>query len=217
VIFQGDEDFQFSDKYAGGEVRFRLERLASMELYGEILLNDLDFNRFGSSVTEDASHVAGIWLPRLDGAGRLDGRIELRHTGIRQYRHHQFTSGQVLVGQLLGDPLGPDASGGYLNLTLSPSTWQRVALDLAAESRRGDEYTDATGGARTIDFVRTLERPAERRLRAVGTWDGSFRAGTLRLLLQAGVERVTNVSFDDGVTDNGALARVMVELRPGRR
>jgi hypothetical protein len=51
----------------------------------------------------------------------------------------------------------------------------------------------------------------------VGTWDGTFRAGTLRLLMQAGVERVTNLGFDDGVGDNGGLARVMVELRPGRR
>ncbi|HYD54003.1 MAG TPA: capsule assembly Wzi family protein [Gemmatimonadaceae bacterium] len=213
VIFRGEDDYQFSDKYAGGDVRLRLPRAAGAELYGEILLNDLDFNRIESSVTEDASHVAGLWLPRLDRRGRLDARLELRHTGIRQYRHHQYTSGQVLRGQLLGDPLGPDARAGYLALGWAAAVWQRVELQLAAEERRADEYVDVTGGARTIDFERSLERPRERRLRAVAQWDAGTDDGARRLLVQLGTERTTHWSNEPDARRTGWLARVGVELR----
>jgi len=214
VLFRGESDYQFSDKYAGGELRLRVPRAAGLELYGEMLLNDLDFNRFASSVGEDAAHVAGLWLPRLDGVGRVDGRIELRHTGIRQYRHHQFTSGQVLRGRLLGDPLGPDAMGAYLALGWEPSLRHRLALDLAAEERSADEYVDVTNGAATIDFERSVAHPHERRARAVLGWEGARRGGAVRLLAQLGIERASNFGFVDRVSRTGGLARIGLTFGP---
>jgi hypothetical protein len=213
VLFRGDDDYQFSDKYAGVDFRLRIPPAAGAELYGEVMLNDLDFNRFGSSVGEDASHVLGIRLPRVTTDGRVDATLELRHTGIRQYRHHQFTSGHTLRGMLLGDPLGPDARGGYLSVGWSPSTWSRVSLDLAREERRGDEYEDVTGGARTIDFERTLARPAERRTRGVAGWEAALRDGALRLVMQVGIEAISNVDSTER-DSTGYHGRFGVELRP---
>lgn len=213
VIFKGDDDFQFSDKYAAADARLRLP-VGGAELYGEVMLNDLDFNRLRSSFGEDASHVIGLWLPRLDGVGRLDGTLELRHTGIRHYRHHQFTSGMTLRGRLLGDPLGPDARGAYASLAWSGATWTRVTLDGAMEERRGDAYTDVTGGAATIDFERTETRPVERRARLVGGLEAGRGDGRLRLLVQAGVERATNWDFEPGASRTGAVGRVSLVLVP---
>lgn len=212
VLFKGDDDFQISDKYAGADARLRLA--GGAELYGEMLVNDLDFNRLRSSFGEDASHVLGVWLPRLDGVGRVEGSLEVRHTGIRQYRHHQFTSGMTLRGRLLGDPLGPDARGAYASLAWSGSTWTRLTLDVAGEERRADEYTDVTNGAATIDFERTLARPRERRVRAVASWEGAFREGTVRLLLQAGAERTTAADFVEERRITGGLGRVSLSIVP---
>jgi len=212
VVFRGDDDYQFSDKYAGVDFRLRAVPVGA-ELYGELLFNDLDFRRFGSSMTEDASHVLGIWFPRLDGAGRVDGSVEVRHTGIRQFRHHQFTSGQVVRGRLLGDPLGPDARGAYLSVGWRPSTWRALALEIAAEERRADEYTDVTGGARTIDFERVLARPRERRWRGVASWSSAFRGGAGRVRLDGGIERTLDWANVAGEHRTGGLGRVSVELR----
>ena len=217
VLFRGDDDYQFSDKYAGGEARLRFAGARGLELYVETLLNDLDFNRLRSSVTEDAAHLFGIWLPRIDRAGRVDAVLELRRTGIRHYRHHQFTSGQILRGELLGDPLGPDAQGAFLTTSWSTSPWGRASVELATEERRGDEYTDVTGGASTIDFARSRSRPVERRGRIVLGVETARRSGAVRMLLQAGVERSTNWNFVDGDTRTGALARVSVSLHPWLR
>lgn len=213
VLFKGDDDFQFSDKYAGLDGRLRLPA-GGAELYGEVMLNDLDFNRLASSFGEDAAHVVGLWLPRLDGAGRLEGTLEWRQTGIRQFRHHQFTSGMTLRGRLLGDPLGPDARGAFASLSWSPSTWRRFSLDGALEGRRAHEYTDVTGGAATIDFERTETRPVERRARLVAGIETAGADGRLRLGVQAGVERAANWNFTDGAHRTGGLGRVTLTWVP---
>lgn len=217
VLFRGENDYEFSDKYAGGEARLRFAGARGVEVYVETLLNDLDFNRLRSSLTEDAAHIVGVWFPRLDRAGRVDAVLELRRTGIRHYRHHQFTSGQILRGELLGDPLGPDAQGAFLTTSWSTGPWSRVSVELAAEERRGDEYTDVTGGARTIDFERSLARPIERRGRVVIGVETARRSGAILMLLQAGLERTANWDFIDGRSRTGGLARLSVSLYPGLR
>jgi hypothetical protein len=104
--------------------------------------------------------------------------------------------------------------GGYLALGWEPSLRHRVALDLAAEERRADEYVDVTNGAATIDFERSVAHPRERRARAVLGWESALRGGAVRLLAQLGIERATNFDFVDGASRTGGLARIGMTFGP---
>ena len=204
--------YQFSDRYAGTDGRLRFPSLRSSELFWEILLNDFDVRRLGSVLWEDAGHVVGFTMPRLTDDGRLSGSLEYHHTGIRYYEHHQFTSGQTLRGTLLGDPLGPDASGGYANLRWVPSPRDRVTLTGALERRSHDEYELLPLPPPQFRFSKTLDRPKEWRTRAVATWR-RFGAGGFGTLAELGYEHVRNYDFAAGVERDNWAARAGVEYR----
>lgn len=205
--------FQFSDRYAGLDGRWRFPALRSAELYGELLFNDFDVRRLGSVLWEDAGHVAGLYLPRLTDDGALSGRVEFHHTGIRYYEHHQFTSGQTLRGTLIGDELGPDALGGYGIVRWIATPRQRVELDGAWEQRKHDEYEILPLPIPQFKFRRTLERPREWRMRALVGWHFLPRPNGLGSFAQAGYERTHNFDFVDGADRNSVLGRVGLEYR----
>lgn len=205
--------FQFSDRYAGLDGRWRFPGMRNTEVYGELLFNDFDVRRLGSVLWEDAGHVAGVYLPRLTSNGALSGRVEFHHTGIRYYEHHQFTSGQTLRGVLIGDDLGPDAMGGYATLRWIATPRSRVELDGAVEQRKHDEYEILPLPIPQFKFHRTLERPREARLRAVLAWHFLARENGWGTLAQAGYERTRNFDFVDGIDRNGFLGRVGIEYR----
>ena len=205
--------FTFSDRYAGLDTRVRLAKLHSMELFGELLFNDFDSKRLTSSLTEDAGHVFGATIPRLgrDEAWRVD--LELHHTGIRYYLHPQFKSGQSLRGQLLGDPLGPDALGAYGAISWQASETRDFSVDLALEKRSDDKYLGDGLPNGSMYFYRVLARPKELRARAVLNWRRNPSRGGFGLISQLGYERIRNFNFQEGMYRNGLLVRVGVDYR----
>jgi hypothetical protein len=205
--------FQFSDRYSGVNGRWRFPGMRNVELYGELLLNDFDVRRLGSVLWEDAGHVAGLYLPRLTESGAVSGRLEFHHTGIRYYEHHQFTSGMTVRHVLLGDDLGPDAMGGYVNLRWIATPWSRLELDGALEQRRHDEYELISQPPPVFKFQRTIERPREWRMRTVVSWHFLPHEGGVGTFVQAGYERTRNFDFVDGNDRNNMLGRFGIEYR----
>ena len=109
------QGYQFSNTFAAFDMRWRPRWAGGAEGYWELTLDDFDHRRLRSSLwADDAAHVFGATLPAVGPEGRLALTAEYRHTGTRFGRHLQFTSGNTENGFLLGEPLGPDADGGYL-------------------------------------------------------------------------------------------------------
>ena len=205
--------FEGSDKYAGLDGRLRWPSAGGTELYWELLLNDFDIRRLGSVLWEDAGHVVGLSLPKINASGRAAASIEFHHTGIRYYRHEQFTSGQTLRGTLIGDPLGPDAQGAYLNMDWYASPRHRFAVQGALERRSNDQYEFLPVALPAFGFRRVASQPKEQRLRATATWRVLPRAGDLGLLAQAGLERTHNFAFLANDDQTGFLGRLAVQYR----
>jgi capsule assembly protein Wzi len=216
ALFRNKSDFQFSNKLAGGDIRLRIPEARGLELYGESLLDDFDLRRVKSSLWEDNGLIAGFTLPRLtmNGAFRLDG--ELHHTGVRYYQHAQFISGVTLHSRIIGDDLGPRGDGGYATLTWAPSIVQELALNAAVERRSNDQYRIVSNAPNDANFhfERVEVLPKEIRQRLTVTWsDGSITKG-LRLVGEAGVERVEHFNVVAGSPKTNGLARLTIEYRP---
>lgn len=212
--FGGVADIRASNKVAGADLRLRVPALGGLAAYYEVQFDDFDRARVGSSFREDAAHVAGIRAAALGPDGRWELGVEGRRTGLRMYQHTDFTSGITYERFFVGDPLGPQARAAYLRAGRRAGgggAW----LDLAAERRRNDQYVSVEE-PRPFRFVLTERRPAERRLRAVATWESPARGrrAAVAVLAQTGVERVTGFGFAAGTDRTDLLARVGVELRP---
>ena len=209
-VFGTRGDFQFSDHYAGVDGRVRIPGLAS-SIFWEVLLNDFDVRRLTSVFWEDAGHVFGASLPPLVPSGRLRASVEYHHTGIRYYEHEQFLSGQTLHHVLTGDPLGPNAQGGYLYLDWLGAVDRPVGLQLAAERRSNDQY--AFVPEPNFGFRRIESRPKEWRGRVVANWQLLPERRELGGLLQLGYERTHNFNFIHANDRNGFLARLALQYR----
>ena len=205
--------YEFSDHYAGADMRWRVPGLRGAELYWELIFNDFDIKRLSSVLWEDAGHVAGLNLPRLTPDGRLGASIEYHHTGIRYFEHHQFTTGMAFHGTVIGDLLGPDGQGAYGNVRWAASPWRRFRFDAALERRSHDEYQLLPLPFPQFRFGRTLERPKEWRMRAVASWNSLARESGLGTLAEVGYERVRNFYFVEGSDRNNFLARLGLEYR----
>ncbi len=92
------------------EVIGRIPQWRGMEIYGEVNFSDFTTN-MGTLFREDASYLAGVYLPRLNNTGTLDLRLEYRHLGPRYARSPLFIDGVTENGFLIGDTLGPDSYG----------------------------------------------------------------------------------------------------------
>jgi hypothetical protein len=137
--------------------------------------------------------------------------VEYHHTGIRYYEHEQFLSGQTLHHVLTGDPLGPNAQGGYLYLDWLGAVDRPVGLQLAAERRSNDQY--AFVPEPNFGFRRIESRPKEWRGRVVANWQLLPERRELGGLLQLGYERTHNFNFIHANDRNGFLARLALQYR----
>jgi hypothetical protein len=203
--------FEFSDRYAGLDARLRFPSLRGLETYGEILLNDFDVRRLRSVFWEDAGHVFGIGLPRISEDGRVSGWMEFHHTGNRYYEHFQYLSGQTVQRTLIGDPLGPDANGGYASFDWHRTAMQHFSAELAVERRSNDQYMYWPVALPAFGWSRIQSRPKEWRNRLVVGWRHAPQGSGIGTLFQAGYERVQNFGFVDGDSRNNFLARAGLE------
>jgi hypothetical protein len=206
-------DFQFSNKLAGLDFRWRLPRWAGFELYLEGDVDDMDARRFRSSFLEDGGYLAGVSLSCLVQCGSLAVRAEYHQTGIRYYTHSDYPIEDQ--GQLLGDPLGPRGIGAYLTVDDDLGARGRLSLEGAFEIRSGNQYGSTTSGPNFAGFrfVQVAHRPGETRWRALATWTARDDA-RVAPRLGAGVERVSNVAFVAGEHRINAIAQLGVSVWP---
>jgi hypothetical protein len=201
---------EFSDHYAGFDGRVRVLPLGS-SFFWDVLLNDFDVRRLESVLWEDAGHVFGLELPPFTPSGRLRASVEYHHTGLRYYEHQQFVSGQTVHEFLTGDPLGPNAQGGYINLDWYPSARRRLTVQFARERRSDDQY--AYIPEPHFGFTRIGIRPKEWQSRLLATWQLLPEREQLGSLLQFGYQQTRNFNFLDGSKRDGILGRIGLQYR----
>ena len=213
--FRSGSDFQFSNKLAGVDARWRMPNWAGLELYVEGALDDLDIRRLRSSLLEDGGMIGGLSLACVLECGRLSARLEYHQTGIRYYTHADFASGVQAHGVMLGDPLGPRGIGAYGTLESDAGTMGKFALSGGYEVRSGNLYGSTGKGSHSVDFhfVQIEHRPAERRARLVTSWTSRMLGERADMVLSAGVERATNYAFAGGSRTN-AIAQIGYQLWP---
>lgn len=198
--------FAFSNEMAGFEMRYRLHRWGGAQVYWEMSLDDFDPKRLWSSVwRDDGAHVFGINFPALTSDGRLALTGELHHTGTRFDRHLQFRSGATLDQFTLGEPLGPDADGGYAYLDWDATRLSTLSVALAEEAYRNNQYTIIL---EPFGFRPIGSRPQERRYRATLSYRHHPAAFGTSIQLGAGVERISDFEFTAGPVRTGAIGSV---------
>src|SRR5512138_1507918 len=69
-------DFQFSNKLAGVDARWRMPDWAGLELYVDGAVDDMDIRRLRSSLLLDGGVIGGLSMSCLVGCGRLRVRAE---------------------------------------------------------------------------------------------------------------------------------------------
>jgi len=186
-------DLQISNKVAGGNLRLRFPELSGLDFYYELQIDDFDIRRLRSSLVEDAGHLLGARLPLLVRDGQLALRAEWHRTSLRLYEHAQFRSGMTYREHIIGNPLGPNGKGGYLNLTWQPSPERLLDIAVADEIRDPSQYMTTANSARDegFRFVRLSDDPDFHRRRITGVFEQRLRFGGLRTGL--GVNRAWRV------------------------
>jgi hypothetical protein len=214
VLFQGGSDFQASNKIAGLDFRFWLPEVGAVA-YGELYLDDFriaNWNHVREMLWPDAAHVLGLTLPRLDGAGRLSAWGEYHHTGVRIYRHYDYSSGVTRGRFLLGSGLGSDAQAVTGGIDFAPSAATTLSLEAAWEGRSHHEWTAPEDPY--FHFEKVEDRPTEKRRRMQLAWEHRPLSGGMGWRVEAGGERVADFGFEEGVQETNAVLRVMMEWRP---
>ena len=216
VAFQPNRDFQFSNKFAGLDIRWSAPRLAGLALYAEGAVDDFDARRLRSSLLEDAGYIAGMSLACITECGRMGLRAEYHQTGIRYYTHTDFSSGIQQNAVLIGDPLGPRGVGGYLTLDAELGAVGALAVSGAYEVRSGNRYASTASGPQDsgFRFVQVEHHPGEHRARTLMTWTSPSRRSRSAVSATVGIERISNFAFVDGRDRTNGLAQLRYEWRP---
>jgi len=176
-------DLQMSNKLAGGNLRLRFPELSGLDFYYELQIDDFDARRLRSSLVDDAGHLLGLRLPLLVRGGELTWRAEWHHTSLRLYEHSQFRSGVTYHDHIIGNPLGPNASGAYLSVAWRPSSATQLALQLAEETRDPSFYATTSANGRDVGFrfVRLSDDPDIRRRRGLLSLERPLAFGAISI------------------------------------
>jgi hypothetical protein len=204
----------FSNKFAGFDARLRVSGRLGIQAYVDGAFDDFDGRRLVSTLTEDAGYVWGASYDCLIECGRVRLTAEYRTTGLRYYTHGYYKSGYTLERQLLGDPLGPKAQGGYLATDIRRAA-TRYRVELAHEIRSGDLWGTVSTTPDDSDFRFFIleHHPAERRWRLSGRISAPLRTSGLRMEVGAGLERASKFAFDENDSRWNSLLEVRAECR----
>lgn len=203
-----------SNKIANAEARLRVPGWRGFGAYWEMSVDDFDPRRWRSSLWQDTGHLLGLTLDRLRHDGTLALDAEVHHTSLRLYEHYQFTSGVTYRGQILGDPLGPNAYAVYGTLRWRPRADTRLALELAAEARDASRWgNDAPDPATQIDFVKLGSGVIEHRGRALVRVSRAALGPGLIWTVRAGGDRVVNENFATRSTRVRGVADASLQVR----
>jgi hypothetical protein len=212
-VFRTGSDFQFSNKVAGLDLRWRMPRWAGFETYGEMAIDDIDGRTIGRAVNEDAAYLFGASVSCFAQCGRYVVRAEYHQTGTRFYMHTHYPL--TKSGFVLGDALGPRAFAGYLSFEADLARTGLFTIAGAFESRSGNTYRSATTGANDAGFHFELvtSRPREKRARILGNWESNPRR-MFSVQGGLGLELMDHFEFSPGASRTNWLARVGASVHP---
>jgi hypothetical protein len=210
-VFAGGQD-QIGNKIGGFDMRFRIPPARGLELYAECVFDDIHRETLHVMFVDDAGYIGGFYLPRLNNSGSIDLRGEYQRTGIRFYGHSQFKSGWTLNQFILGDDLGPNGQGVYLDLNWDINSEHLLGFSGAWESRNGDIYAYVAPVDAPEFFEKLEDKPKEMRLRGTVDWLYRMDGFPLNIFVQLGIERVQNFNYISGYDRNNYLGRINLEF-----
>lgn len=195
----------------------RIPQLRGFEIYGNMALEDWWLQDIPKTLEHGASYLAGIYLPAVNASGSMDLRIEYERTNPLMYRHGLYADGYTLNRRLIGSDAGPDAHTvrATLRHTVSPRIW--YGFTLGWDYRMSDQYTqlqnpDGTAGP----VIKVASGPTEQRFRGILDLDWYVRK-TLQLHLTAGLERATNLNYQQNRDRWNYLAAASLTWHFGNR
>lgn len=103
-----------SNRIAQLDWRLRIPPLRGIEIFMELIADDT-VTQLNRQFDHNMGFLTGLYIPRLDESGKMDLRLEYKTLEHRIYLHHIFTDGWTLNGKFLGDNLGPQSHGAYLD------------------------------------------------------------------------------------------------------
>ena len=200
--------WQVTDRVAGAELRLSLPQTRSA-LYANFLTTDdrYHFTMRAGGYWEDAVWIGGFEQVGLGSEGRLDLRLEGRHTGPIAHSHGQFTSGMTEDRRTIGDAMGPNSEG--LALT---GTWNgrqsRVTVEAAMERYTIDMYETFKSPSRRLswdeDWRLVVDKPDELRRRLMVSWLIYRGWRGYQTSVRVGYEHIQRFNWIDG-TRHGAV------------
>jgi hypothetical protein len=189
---------QISDKVAGADIRllFPAQR-ASVNVNFYTTDDRGRFTQPAGGYWEDAVWQAGLDLTGLGPEGRTDISVEWAHAGPRAHTHGQFTSGVTLGRRILGNALGPNASGVTAQLTKNMPA-SRLRTTAAWERYSGDDWYWALipgGGPWDYEWYQSASNPAEIRWRLESEFTRNRGWRGLETSVRLGYEHVTRFNY----------------------
>ena len=202
--------FNFSDRVFGADVRLTIPSIRS-ELYLNGFTTDDrgHFQQPAGGLWWDAVWVAGFRASGLGAQGRVALWGEARHAGATPHLHSQFTSGLTLDRRVIGDFMGPLATGfqggvdwrGQRDRVLGLAAWERYS---------GDEWRVGRDDRQMLDWQRLADNPDEIRLRTIVEWTHFPAVAGFQTTLRLGYEHVSRFNFAEADRSN-----LLVQLEAG--
>jgi hypothetical protein len=198
---------ELSDKALGIDFRLTLPG-PRMEIFLEGQVTDLNekLDHLWSILVNEGVWVGGAKFVGLGTEGRIDLWLEGHRAGVIPHTHHQFTSGLTLDNRLLGDPLGPMATGWEVGGTWRGSD-QAISFHGNWELYRGDVFRRVGLG-----WERVADNPDEIRVRVQADWSRGMGMTGVNTTVRLGYEHVTRFNFTDENRSN-LMAQVQVAYR----
>ena len=205
---------QISDRVLGADVRLTIPSIRS-ELYLNGFTTDDrgHFQQPAGGLWEDAVWVAGFRASGMGAQGRVAAWGEVRHTGAFPHTHGQYTSGLTLDRRVIGDFMGPLATGfqsgvdwrGQRDRVLGHAAWERYSGDDWLVGPIDPEQRDLGW-----DWQRLADNPDEIRLRMIVEWTRFPAVTGLQTTLRLGYEHVSRFNFTEADRSN-----VLVQVEAG--
>jgi len=199
-LFRPGRDYVFSEKLISLDARAVFPERHGLEVMGEITLTDLGPDRIRDILQADGAYRLSAGFARLGKTGRHSVHLAGARVGPRVYRHHQFSTGLAVQGQLQGLELGPDGRSIALKYGYHPAArgWDG-GLTLGFQDRSVDGFLDVYDPV--LDFVHdpATDRPNGRRGRLEGRLARVASNGARGIELSGGLERVHDFANTLGV------------------
>jgi hypothetical protein len=193
--------YAVTDRVVGAEMRIAVPQTRSA-LYANFLTTDerYRFSMKAGGYWEDAVWVGGFEQRGLGRDGRLDLRLEGRHSGPIPHSHHQFTSGMTVDRRTFGDAMGPNSEGVALT-----GTWNgresRLSVEAAMERYSIDNYDMFKSPSPRLswdeDWRRVTNLPKELRQRVMLNWLQYRGWRGYESSLRLGYERIVRFNWTD--------------------